>query len=230
MAMSKSDVRRAFRVVMAEDFADIPPAEEICHVFSADFLAKMEQLVAAEKRGSWKLLPRRRRRGLIVAAILAAALLLTACSPTVRQAVTKFVVSIYERGAAVKIEIEPRGELETIYVLDPALADFTLVSQEQGSPYFAETRYEDEQGTLLALRQSSYQYHWDTLRAGEDEVQVIGEGQDRVVFRCSEGLSSITWIYDGHYMNINYWGYMDSEQLLALTRLLVPVETGQESG
>lgn len=60
MAMSKAEVRRAFREVMAAEYADIPAAEEIDHVFSAGFLSAVACLVEEEKRGSWHLLSRQR--------------------------------------------------------------------------------------------------------------------------------------------------------------------------
>ena len=39
MAMTKGEVCRAFRTVMAADYADVPPAETIDHSFSAGFLS-----------------------------------------------------------------------------------------------------------------------------------------------------------------------------------------------
>ena len=63
----------------------------------------------------------------ILAAALACALLLTACSPTLRQAVTEFVVSVYERFVDLG-GTTARETIETIYVLDPVPEGFEFVS------------------------------------------------------------------------------------------------------
>ena len=44
MPMTKEEVKRAFREVMACQYADIPPSEEIEWTPSPRFLAKIEEL------------------------------------------------------------------------------------------------------------------------------------------------------------------------------------------
>ena len=96
MALSKAEVCRAFRQVMAQDYADIPEKDAIEHVFSPEFYAKMDALIAEQKRGSWRLLKQRVRRTLVVAVILTLSLLLVACTPRLRQAVAELAVTVYE--------------------------------------------------------------------------------------------------------------------------------------
>ena len=227
MAMTKAEVCRAFRTVMAADYADVPPAEEIGHVFSAGFLSAMAKLVAEEKRGSWQLLSRKRRRGLVAAAILAAALLLTACSPKLREAVMEFAVSVYTHIVGYSASSTYREEIETVYVLDPVPEGFVLVSQNQPSVYLVETVYENSSGTELILRQIVSQ-NLSGFMNNEGEVLIIGEGEDRVLIRCSEAMTTVLWICDGYYMNLAYYNPLDSEQALALTTTLAPMETSQE--
>ena len=229
VAMNRADVRRAFRTVMAADYADVPPAEEIRHVFSGRFLAAMDKLIAQEKRGSWHLLSRQRRRALIVAAILAAALLLSACSPKVRRAVTELVVSFYTHGVDYFGDAY-RDEIETIYVLDAVPEGFALASQEQESPYFVVTYYEDGSGTELVLHQAACTNVSGFMDNEQGEVQIIGEGEERVLLYCAETMTTVTWIYDGYYMKLSHLGPMDKEQILALAAALVPMEAAQQGG
>ena len=157
MAMTKAEVRRAFREVMAEDYADVPAKEELNHTFSPEFYAKMDALIAEQKRGSWRLLSRQARRAVVAAAILAASLLLVACTPKLREAVAELVVTVYEtfvRFTSDSVDGQLRTEIETIYEFDPVLAGFEMVSQEQGSPYYVETVYIDGLGNSIVLRQS----------------------------------------------------------------------------
>ena len=97
MALSKAEVRNAFREVAMRELSTIPPKETIDHSFSKQFYEKMVSLIAEQKRGSWRLLSRQRRRALVVAAILVLSMLLVACTPTLRNAVSDFIVSVYER-------------------------------------------------------------------------------------------------------------------------------------
>lgn len=47
MALTKEEVREAFREAMQKQYADVPPAEEIDHEFSPEFLLKMKNLMDA---------------------------------------------------------------------------------------------------------------------------------------------------------------------------------------
>ena len=228
MAMTKAEVCRAFRTVMAADYADVPPAETIDHSFSAGFLSAMAKLVAEEKRGSWQLLSRRRRRGLVAAAILAAALLLTACSPKLREAVMEFAVSVYTHFVDYSVSSTYREEIETVYVLDPVPEGFMLVSQNQHDEHIVVTYYENSSGTRLILWQMATAIVSGFTDNEQGEVLIIGEGEDRVLLYFAETMTTVTWIYDGYYMKCSYWGLLDQEQALALTTTLAPMETSQE--
>ena len=156
MAMTKAEVRRAFREVMAEDYADVPAKEELNHTFSPEFYAKMDALIAEQKRGSWRLLSRQARRALVAAAILAASLLLVACTPKLREAVAELVVTVYEtfvRFTSDSVDGQLRTEIETIYEFDPVPDGFEMVSQEQETPYYVETIYMRSSGDRIDLHQ-----------------------------------------------------------------------------
>lgn len=226
MAMSKAEVRRAFRAVMAADYADVPAAEEIGHVFSAGFLSAVARLVEEEKRGSWCLLSRQRRRALMVAAILAAALLLTACSPKLREAVTEFVVSFYERVVDYQSMNPTREKIETVYVLYPVPEGFAQVSQTKTGDIAVETYYQDPEGKTLVLRQFAVEVMVGSIDNQHGEVLIVGEGSDKVLMYCSETMTVATWVYDGYFIKLSYSGKMDSEKVLALVASLAPMETG----
>lgn len=54
MAMTKEEVKEAFREVMARAYADIPDKDAIDHQFSPEFYEKMEKLIADYKRGAYR--------------------------------------------------------------------------------------------------------------------------------------------------------------------------------
>jgi len=223
MAMTKSEVRRAFRTAMAADFAHVPAADDVEHRFSPTFGEKMAALIAKERRGSWQLLSPRRRRALVVAAILAAALLLTACSPTLRQAVTELIVTFHERFVNYGATASPHETIETIYVLDPVPEGFEFVSQTQHSPYFVVTIYQDRQGTTLELWQATSQSLAGSVDNEQGKVLATEENTSVLIYD-SETLTFTSWIFDGYYMKLSYFAPMDTDQILSLVASLAPME------
>lgn len=225
MAMTKSEVRRAFRAAMAADYAHVPAADDVKHTFSSAFLEKMAALLTKERRGSWQLLSRQRRRALAVAAILAAALLLTACSPTLREAVAELLVTFQERFVDYGATASPHEKIETIYVFDPVPEGFEFVSQTQHSPYFVETVYQDEQGIKMQLSQATSQNMTGIADNEQGEIIVVETDNTTLFFTYStETLTVVSWIFDGYCMELFYFGQIDHSQIVALTSSLSPLE------
>ena len=225
MAMTKSEVRRAFRTAMAADYAHVPAADDVTHTFSSAFLEKMAALLAKERRSSWQLLSRQ-RRALVVAAILAAALLLTACSPTLRQAVTEFVVSVYERFVDYEVKTELREEIETIYVLYPVPEGLELVSQTQQTAYLVETVYVDNQGKKIKFSQATFEDMSGITDNERSDTSVIEKDGTSFLVYSSEKVTTVSWIFDGYYMELSYFAPMDTDQILSLVASLAPMEQG----
>ena len=224
MAMTKSEVRRAFRAAMAADYAHVPAADDVEHRFSPAFLEKMAALLAKERRGSWQLLSRQRRRALVVAAILAAALLLTACSPTLREAVAELLVTFHERFVEYGATAGPHEKIETVYVLDPVPEGFELVSQEQQSEAFIKTVYRNPQNQQMTLRQFLSPDPFSSMDAEHGTVLLLEADGFEVLAYLSESLSHLTWTYDGYYMRLSYFGELSADQALSLATSLAPME------
>ena len=222
MALSKAEVCRAFREVMAADYADVPAREEIDHVFSPEFYAKMAALIAEQKRGSWRLLSRQRRRALVVAAILAVSMLLVACTPKLREAVSELVVTVYETFvdfiAPAQADIAPGTEIETIYGFNPVPDGFEMVSQEFVSPYRVETTYRNKT-SVIVINQASYNnvIGFADLENGNALSKTIDGLQ--VFFSSTEDSCSAAWIHDGYYFDVCYFPQIsqtDFENLIML--------------
>ena len=222
MSLTKAEVRAAFREVAVRSYAHIPPDEEIDHIFSESFYRRMDALIEEERRGSWRLLSQRRRRTLVVAAILAAALLLTACTPALREAVTEFVVSVYDRFVDYGTKTEIHDELETIYVLDPVPEGFEFVSQIQHNAYFVETVYRDSQGAEMKLSQATSENLVGTIDTEHGEMVVVGEDDLSVFIYSSDELTLVSWIFDGYYMKLWYLSHMDNSKITSLIATIAP--------
>lgn len=224
MALSKAEVCRAFREVMAADYADVPAREEIDHVFSPEFYAKMAALIAEQKRGSWRLLSRQRRRALVVAAILAVSMLLVACTPKLREAVSELVVTVYEtfvRFTGDSFDGQLKTEIETVYVFNPVPTGFEMASQEQGSPYYVETNYIGNLGKRIVLRQSV-----SSVSAGTTDAESSSSFSKAILgtdvwFSSANDLQTATFFYGGYQFTIRYIGEIAQAELENLVESLL---------
>lgn len=225
MAMTKAEVRRAFREAMAADYADIPEKEDIDHVFSPAFYAKMDALIAEQKRGSWRLLSRQSRRALVAAAILAASLLLVACTPTLREAVSELVVTVYETFVDFIVPEQTdatlRTEIETVYEFDPVPEGFKIESQEQESPYYVETIYIGSLGNRIVLRQFASAFSIATADTENSNMFSKSFFETRVLFSATDNLQTATYIYDGYRFTISYVGTTTKAEFEALVESLL---------
>ena len=210
MAMTKAEVCNAFRAVMAADYSDVPVKDELNHTFSPEFCAKMDALIAEQKRGSWRLLSRQTRRALVVAAILAASLLLVACTPRLREVVSEFVVTVYETFVDFVVPEQAdevlRTEIETIYEFDPVPDGFEMVSQTRGSPYYVETTYVNSLGVHIFLRQSVFDGSIGTTDTENSYSFSKTICTTSVWFSSANNMQTATFFYDGYRFVIRYTG------------------------
>lgn len=220
MAMTKAEVRRAFREAMAADYADIPAKEDIDHVFSPAFYAKMDALIAEQKRGSWRLLSRQSRRALVAAAILAASLLLVACTPTLREAVSELVVTVYETFVDFIVPEQTdatlRAEIETVYEFDPVPEGFEMVSQEQNTPYRVETNYISDSGNRIVLHQFASTGSIGTTDAEDSALYPEMIFGTQVWFSSAGDIQTAVFFHSGYRFRISYIGTATGTEFAAL--------------
>ena len=219
MALSKAEVCRAFREVMAADYADVPAKEEIDHVFSPEFYAKMDALIAEQKRGSWRLLSRQRRRALVVAAILTIALLLTACTPRLREAVSELVVTVYETFVDFVVlpsNTDPQTEIETVYGLEPIPNGYRIVSQSKVSPHLVETIYTNNVGNIIQIIQSTADEAFGSKDSENGNTYVKTIEEVTVLFSSADNRHSATWSVDGYSFHMRFIGSISRDSFEAL--------------
>lgn len=206
MALSKAEVRSAFREVAMRELAAIPPKEEINHPFSERFYQQMAELIAEQKRGSWRLLTRQRRRALVAAAILVLSMLLVACTPTLRNAVSDFIVSVYERFVDYEADVELHPEIYTKYKLGSVPAGFELVSSELVNLYRFEEVYTNQSGSLLRFTQRAGNPTTYSADNEHSRVEVVTVAGYQTALYTTESTLLFTWIQDNYQMTITYTG------------------------
>ena len=224
MALSKAEVREVFREAALRELAEIPPKEAIDHPFSEGFLARMAALIAEQKRGSWRLLSRQRRRVLVVAAILVLSMLLVACTPTLRNAVSDFVVSVYKRFVEYEADVELQPEIYTVYEMNSIPAGFAQTSSEFVTNKYFETVYRDADGTWLVFTQIAGNppiYSADNENSTTDAVTIAGH---QVVLYTASSTRIATWIQDNYQMSITYTGAPSEINIEEMIASVAPID------
>lgn len=223
MALSKAEVRSAFREVAMRELSTIPPKENIDHSFSEQFYEKMASLIAEQKRGSWRLLTRQRRRALVVAAILVLSMLLVACTPALRNAVSDFIVSVYERFVDYTPNAELRAEIEIVYGLNPIPEDYEMVSQEMVSPYYVRTKYiNSDQSEEIILSQRAGKDAMNSFDSDHTQGMEIAVNELQVTVYKSDVACTILWIEDGYRISIQCSDVLSEQEVEQLIRAVTP--------
>ncbi len=227
MAMTRAEVREAFREVMAADYADVPKREEIDHAFSPEFYARMDTLIAEQKRGTWGMMPRQCKRVLVVAAILAATLMLVACSPILRHAVARLAVTIYETFVDFKVDTtkgELRTEIKKIYEFAPLPEGFELLLQERENPYSVKTLYGNRDGRRISVVQSIPDYFVITRDNEKSEFLPKTANGVEILVSTASGICTGTFLFDGYCFTIRYVGEITQNDFESLITLLIDVD------
>lgn len=224
MAMTKAEVREAFREVMAADYADVPKREEIDHIFSPEFYARMDALIAEQKRGAWRMMPRQCKRVLVVAAILAATLMLVACTPGLRQAVERLVVTIYETFVEFSIDVTENGlrtEIETVYDIDLLPEGFEMVSQERSDPYRVKTLYKSRNNEKIVVIQTVSDN--SIVRADSEKREFYSKtiSEAEILFSTEGVIRTATAFSNGYFFTIRYIGKVDQRDFEIIVASLI---------
>lgn len=221
MAMTKDDVRAAFRQAMALEFAGIPQEEEIDHTFSPGFCARMDALIAQQRRGSFRLLSRNKRRALVIAALLAVMLLLTGFTPAGQQ-LARLAVEFFEEFVDYEHAPTLRTEIKTQYALSPVPEGFALVSETNNGNYYSEKIYANTDGKTLVFMQTAGTIN-GTLDNERGDVLYTTVNDISILLRLSPQQSFASWIQDGYYMSISCYGPAEQTDLELWVASVSPV-------
>lgn len=222
MSMTREEFNRAFTEVVSMEFADIPTKEsEIDFTFSKNFLRKMDNLIALQQDGVWKLLGVVRRH-IAVIAIIILGVTISACG--INQVVIHLYGNVYE---------EMREEFYAGVTATEIAYEFKISDLPEGFEkvgLIKDTRhiiseYENEDGDEIIFLQDATA----EARLGiKDELTEAGEGR-KYVTRSSTMIRDIKvelyenkdyagaiWIEDGYYMELRYYGCESLEEITAM--------------
>ena len=154
MAISRAEIKNAFRESISNEFIAIPRDEtQIDYVFSNKFEKRMAKLVKSEKKKLWPMYNTAYKRVALIVAILMF-MFITACSvPAVREGIVNFVTEIfsnhnehsYSGDVTTIIETEyyasyiPDGFEETERWVNEGTIDINYENEKNGFLNFSQT-------------------------------------------------------------------------------------------
>lgn len=187
----------------------------------------MDALIAEQKRGTRRMMPRQCKRVLVVAAILAATLILVACSPGLRHAMARLAVTMYETFVDFKVDTtegELRTEIETVYGFDPLPEGFKMVSQSWTNPYRVDTIYENNAHNKVIISQTISEKSIAAADVESRETITQSIGGSRVLFSIEWNIRTATVIHDGYSFAVRYIGQIEQKEFEEIVASLIDAD------
>ena len=223
MSMTRSEFNEMFRVVISEEFADIPPESEIQYEFSKEFLDKMQKLINGTEDDTHKAQKKHRSSVAIkrIVALAAALIVLFAgimSVGAVREPVVNFIVKTYEGFKRVLFSGDSLTEIDHVYAFAEVPEGFVETQRfSNKETYFV--RYENnETGAVIVILQSIATDNSIALDSENGEIKSFDTDGKEVKIYCAESqtLYSAFWVEDAYSMELIYSGETDTDELLRL--------------
>lgn len=203
MAITKDEFKQAFREVMSAEFSHIPTDENsIDYTFSDKFERKMQKLIKAQKKSSWKFTNTTKKRVAILIAILIA-LLATACSvKQIREPVVTFFTETYDSFVEYFFEGDTVDEITYEYQLTYVPEGFEQTEVLQSPDSFT-TYYKNAEGDLIDFTQ---------MITAQNALSIDNENCEKMTFEVNgEKIEVFKWKTTWYAM------WIEESYLLTLT-------------
>lgn len=216
MAMSKAELKNAFREAASYEFREIPQNDsQIQYEFSASFEERMEKIIKKDRSFFWKFVNTASKRAAVVA-VVCMALILTACSvPAIREPIVRFIVEIFDGGNVYDFEGDITDTISQKYEMTFVPDGFTLIDTfacDGGITY----TYENESGKKILFDQAITD---GTFLSVDNEngtykiIEVAGH-ETHLYFR---GTTSVAfWIEDVYFFQITSNDSITEETLIKM--------------
>lgn len=213
MSMTREEFNRAFTEEVSMEFADIPNEDEIDVTFSADFLRKMDNLIAWQKGGTWRLLQKMRKHVAMIA-IIVLGTMVTSCG--VVEIVKNMHHDLYmdlkqeflESGGA----LDENAEFHKLTYV-PEGYEISGVSISEGTK---QMEYQNESYDNIWFMQDKTGEAYSILSEEVVKSETVTIDGNKVVLFENNMLIGAMWIEDGIYIEILYFSGSDMEELKAI--------------
>lgn len=205
MSMTKEEFINILRDAASEEFAEFSPNEsDYTYRFSERFERRMDRLVRAESRSTWRLIHTKPKRLILIATAVAVAMLLVACTvPEIRESVAGFFIRMFSDHSEITSSETIRQSIEQRYELVPVPEGFSVLERRIYKNVY-EIDYIDKRGNCLSFRQIADSAHYgiiDIDYGGYNEY--ITNEKDVFIYDLDYG-TWCCWVEDGYVFYLTY--------------------------
>ena len=216
MAMTKAELKNAFREAAAYEFRDIPHDDsQVPHEFSAEFERKIAKLIQKEKSFFWHFVNTASKRVAVIILVFVM-LFTTACSvKAIREPIVRFLTEVYETFTEYFFDGEKTSVITEKYQVS-AIPDGFI----EESVFEADTTinivYGNGEGKTIHYTQAvtdETTIYLDAEKANSKTISVSGY---EVHLYLQESVIYGMWTCDGYYFEIVCYGDFSEDDVIEL--------------
>ena len=206
MAMSKTDLKNAFREVVSSEFAHIPTDENsINFTFSERFNKRMEKLIRSQKKVYYNFVNTAYKRVAIICVVLLM-MLTTACSvKAIREPIVHFITETYESFTRYFFKGDTADTITKEYTLNVLPEGFVQTNKIQNEISIT-TILENDYGDIIEFTQTitdKTQHNFDNQNGIKYEI-IDADKTIRILE--GERFVQAIWVNDEYCLKVTGYG------------------------
>lgn len=216
--MIENNFKMALREVVSREFSNIPMHEsEIPHVFSDNFLCKMDKLTKQEQNRFWRMTNTVSKRAAVIFVSMLI-VLLTSCSfPPVRAAVINFFQETYDNCIRFFTGDVGTEQISEHYFIADIPEGFSEIETMENDACYIHM-YQNNAGDKIILSQSitaDYEVFIDNEHGMISNVTI--RGMDVSIYDSAEAnCRAAIWLEDGYTFELTIYGDYDLQLIIQL--------------
>lgn len=213
MAMSKTDLKNAFREVVSLEFAYIPTDESsIDFTFSERFNKRMEKLIRSQKKVYYNFINTAYKRIAIICFVLFI-MLTTVCSvKAIHEPIVNFFTEVYESFTRYFFEGDTADIITKEYLINELPNGFVQIDKISNDISIT-TTFENVSGDIIEFYQTitkGTEYLLDTEHGTVVEYTI---GNDMVHIMESNDTKQAIWIRDEYCLTLTIYGELNIDEV-----------------
>lgn len=216
MAMTKAELKNAFREAAAYEFRDIPHDDsQAPHEFSAEFERKIAKLIQKEKSFFWHFVNTASKRVAVIILVFVM-LFTTACSvKAIREPIVRFITEVYETFTEYFFDGEKTSVITEKYQISAIPTGFSEESVFETDTVITVV-YQNAQNNTIHFTQSITDGTTIYLDSEKGDRKTIAVSEYEVHLYLQKGVIFAMWIHDGYYFEIVWYGNFSEADMIGL--------------
>lgn len=224
MAMSRDELKAAFREGYSHDFDNIPISEsDITFDITTHFENKMKVLIQKANKPTWHWFNPSYKKVVALVAALIIMFTMTFSVSAIRIPVVEFLTNVYETFIEFLFEGDTSDDISIRYTFKEVPNGFKVVDNYEDKTTF-QTTYKNKNGDIIDLYQLITDDTNYSLDSEQGNIKVITINGNKTNLYIQDNYAQAVWIEGNSLMTLSYEGSIDEEQLIELIKLIEPTK------